>query len=151
MPGILVEEACTHDLPDWVAMRKELWPETSLADHHVEATQMLEDNSDRLNLLVRTSDGAAAGFVEASIRHDYVNGCQTSPVGFLEGIYVRNEFRRQGIARHLMELAAEWTRARGCKELASDASISNFVSHQMHHTLGFEETQRVVYFRKVVA
>jgi aminoglycoside 6'-N-acetyltransferase I len=34
------------------------------------------------------------GLVEASIRTDYVNGTSSSPVAFLEGIYVIPEARR---------------------------------------------------------
>jgi aminoglycoside 6'-N-acetyltransferase I len=33
-------------------------------------------------------------------------------------------------------------------ELASDALIDNVDSHRMHATLGFQETERVVGFRK---
>jgi aminoglycoside 6'-N-acetyltransferase I len=35
-------------------------------------------------------------------------------------------------------------------ELASDADIANAVSHATHRALGFQETERVVYFRKVL-
>lgn len=92
--------------------------------------------------------GVHVGFVEVALRHDYVNGTSTSPVAFLEGIYVVADSRRQGIARSLVKVAESWARAQGCSEFASDASIDNVVSHTMHSALGFEESQRVVYFRK---
>lgn len=38
----------------------------------------------------------------------------------------------------------------GCREFASDALAHNQLSHAMHRSLGFEETERVVFFRKVL-
>lgn len=105
-------------------------------------------NTEQVALIARDTGGSAAGFAEASIRRDHVNGCDTSPVGFLEGIYVRPEKRRQGLARQLVTAVAEWARAMGCTEFASDAQIDNIASHAMHRSLGFEETQRVVFFRQ---
>ncbi|MDP9754249.1 UNVERIFIED_ORG: GNAT superfamily N-acetyltransferase [Rhizobium sp. SORGH_AS260] len=88
------------------------------------------------------------GFAEVSLRRDYVNGCDTSPVAFLEGIYVEEAFRRQGVAALLVEQVTRWAIDQGVSELASDADIANLSSHRTHAALGFEETERVVYFRR---
>jgi aminoglycoside 6'-N-acetyltransferase I len=88
------------------------------------------------------------GFIEGSVRGDYVNGTESSPVGFVEGVYVSPGWRRRGIARQLFEAVADWARARGCRELASDALIDNDASQRAHLALGFRETERVVYFTK---
>ncbi len=90
----------------------------------------------------------ALGFVEVALRRDYVNGTTTSPVAFLEGIYVAPEARTQGVARKLFAEAERWAVDAGCVELASDALIGNIQSHAMHRALGFDETERVVFFRK---
>jgi aminoglycoside 6'-N-acetyltransferase I len=92
--------------------------------------------------------GDAVGLAEASVRHDYVNGTTGSPVAFLEGIYVAPGARRQGVAAQLVAAVGTWAREQGCGELASDADVANEVSHAMHRALGFEETERVVFFRK---
>ena len=84
------------------------------------------------------------------MRHDYVNGTRTSPVAFLEGIYVEPDHRGTGVARMLVMGVEAWGRQQGCSELASDTGIDNVVSQQMHEALGFSETQRVVFFRKLL-
>nr|WP_272886688.1 aminoglycoside 6'-N-acetyltransferase [Phenylobacterium aquaticum] len=91
------------------------------------------------------------GFAEVALRTDYVNGCDTSPVAFLEAVYVAPDQRRGGCARALITAVEDWGRARGCTELASDADLANIDSHRMHAAVGFEETERVVYFRKGLA
>lgn len=82
------------------------------------------------------------------MRVDYVNGCSTSPVGFLEGIYVWPEYRRRGAARLLCREVEAWAREHGCRELASDTQTDNFPSRQMHEALGFAESERVVCYHK---
>ena len=91
---------------------------------------------------------SAVGFIEAAARHDYVNGTSSSPVAFLEGIYVVPEARRNGVARALVSAVERWALGVGCREFASDASIENHLSHTVHRALGFQETERVVFFRK---
>ena len=93
---------------------------------------------------------AADGLAEAAIRTDYVNGATSSPVAFVEGLYVRPAARRRGLAKALVKAVEHWARERGCSELASDAPLDNLRSHAMHRGLGFEETERVVFFRKLL-
>ncbi len=137
------------DLPLWVALRRELWPDASEAEHADEARRLMASPDYRVLLAF---DGAApAGFAEAALRRDYVNGCDSSPaqpVAFLEGVYVRAPYRRRGVARALIDQIARWARTRGVVELASDALLDNRDSHAMHRALGFAETERIVFFRR---
>jgi aminoglycoside 6'-N-acetyltransferase I len=95
-----------------------------------------------------TAARTPAGFAEAAIRHDPVNGTSGSPVAFLEGIYVVPGERHRGIARQLFQAVLHWARGTGCIEIASDALLDNQASHALHRAFGFEETERVVCFRK---
>jgi aminoglycoside 6'-N-acetyltransferase I len=99
-------------------------------------------------LLALDEDGTAVGFVEATKRDDFVNGTETSPVAFLEGLYVQPSHRRGGVSRMLVSAVATWAGVLGLSELASDSPLENVNSHAVHRALGFVETERVVYFRK---
>jgi len=100
--------------------------------------------------LAVTGSGTVVGFVEASKRVDYVNGTHSSPVAFIEGLYVVQSSRRQGVARVLVDSVVKWALAEGCTELASDSLLENTLAHAAHRALGFEETERVVYFRRAL-
>lgn len=128
-------------------MRRALWPDEAGLESDTAAMLAAPE---RLALIARDDRGGAAGFAEAAIRRDYVNGCDTSPVLFLEGIYVAPDRRMQGVARALAEQASRWGRAFGCTEFASDALLDNADSHAFHAAIGFEETERVVYFRRAL-
>jgi len=143
-----VEPCMLQTLEEWVALRHALWPEGPKEDHRSEAQAMLWDQKEAIAFLVRLPDGTPAGFAEAALRHDYVNGCATSPVAFLEGIYVQPEHRGRGLARLLCRAVERWARSLGCSEFASDVLLDNTASQSMHKALGFEETERVVYYRK---
>jgi aminoglycoside 6'-N-acetyltransferase I len=147
-----IERASARHLDAWAAMRFALWPDEG-ADHLAEqaAEWLAAAREDQPNWLAIDAQGEAIGFVEAALRRDYVNGCESSPVAFLEGIYVAPGHRRQGVARALVDTVAAWARSRGISEFASDALVENEVSHAFHARLGFAETERVVYFRRALA
>ena len=147
-PVIGVSRAGAADVADWLAMRDALWPHAA-AENPDEIAALLAA-ADQAAFVARGDGDAPLGFAEASIRRDHVNGCETSPVGFLEGIFVVEAARRQGVARQLVAAVAEWSRELGCRELGSDALLHNEDSHLMHAALGFSETQRVVFFKRLL-
>lgn len=138
------------DLADWVDLRLQLWPGDHAEEFFAEARDILERSQRFGAWLARDEQGRALGLAEASVRSDYVNGTQGSPVLFLEGIHVHEDSRRQGVARALVSAVQSWGIARGCVDFASDAALDNTVSHALHRALGFVETERVVYFRKSI-
>lgn len=88
------------------------------------------------------------GFAQCQLRHDYVEGTESSPVGFLEGVYVQPEHHRKGVARQLVTTCEDWARSVGCTEFASDCEIDNVQSLAFHLAIGFEEAGRTIWFNK---
>ena len=145
-------EACeSADHPGWLRLRRALWPEASREQHGAEMRSLVANPGRYRQLIAYSRSREAIGFAEASLRTDYVNGTESSPVAFLEGLYVAPQARRQGVATALVAAIADWARSTGCRELASDAGLENSISHVVHLALGFEETERVVFFRKRLA
>ncbi|WP_282611409.1 aminoglycoside 6'-N-acetyltransferase [Pelagibius sp. Alg239-R121] len=143
--------ATTTDIEAWAELRVRLWADMTYEQHRDEAAAMLARPSGEFVAFLDLADGTGIrAFAEAALRHDYVNGCQTSPVAYLEGIFVRPENRGAGIGRDLLKSVLSWAQQQGCSELASDADLDNLISHAFHRSLGFEETERVVYFRKLL-
>lgn len=93
-------------------------------------------------------DENVIGFAQCQLRHDYVEGTDSSPVGYLEGIYVMESYRKQGIARELLSACEHWAKTKGCKEFASDCELDNAQSLQFHLNVGFQEANRIICFTK---
>ena len=135
------------DLSEWLRLRSMLWDESSEDDHKDEMVAIIEHSDSQLVVIADVGGGQLVGFLEASIR-SHVEDCETENVGYLEGWFVENEYRRSGIGARLVEYAEEWALRKGCTEMASDAEIDNGVSLLAHTRLGYAETSRLVHLRK---
>jgi aminoglycoside 6'-N-acetyltransferase I len=155
---IRIRHAEPADANPWLALRRELWPEEDERSLAAGAARFFADPRPGPGtmpeaVLVAVEAGAVpvlVGFAEVS-RRAYAEGCETSPVGFLEGWYVVPARRRQGVGRALVAAAEGWARALGCREFASDALAENTVSAAAHRALGFEEVEVIRCFRKDLA
>lgn len=127
-------------------MSAALFPQYS-ADDLADGMREFRTRTDADVFVVERPAGGLAGFVEVGAR-PYADGCDTSPVGYIEAWYVDPDVRRRGYGRALLAAAEEWARARGYREMASDAQLDNTTSHAAHHRAGYEEVDRVVQFRK---
>ena len=146
---MLIERCTAASHHGWLELRETLWPQAR--DVHLAEMELMATNPQRFAAFVAyAGTNEPLGLAEAAIRTDYVNGALSSPVGFLEGLYVVPHARRRGVARALVAEVGRWTRDCGCNELASDTALANAASHAVHRSLGFEETARVVFFRKLV-
>jgi aminoglycoside 6'-N-acetyltransferase I len=108
---------------------------------------MLEAQSQAVAFVSPRGEGGLCGFIEAAIR-PFAEGCRTQPVGYIEGWYVDPDSRWRGIGRSLVTAAENWARSKGCKEIASDAEVSNLDSEEAHRRLGYVEVSRLVHFKK---
>lgn len=137
------------DFKEWLELALRLWSDDSPSQMQVSLTNIL--NSPReVAFLVRDDQKNAIAFINLSLRSDYVPGATHSPVAYVEGIYVKDEYRNQGVGKALIQFAQQWALNQGCIELASDALIENTASHEFHKKIGFQEVERTVFFIKSV-
>ena len=127
---------------------KIIWPEQSLE----ELTGILRDYiaAEDSAVFAAAADGQFVGVALCALRHDYVEGCETSPVGYLAGIGVRAAYRLRGIAGALLSECEQWAREKGCTEFASDCELTNTASLAFHLSLGFQEENRIICFKKTL-
>ena len=124
----------------------QLWPHHGKEELREEFEALLTCEDAAVFLAI--SDGCPIGFSQCQLRRDYVEGTDTSPVGYLEGIYVAPEYRKSGTARRLLDACESWAKSAGCKEFASDCELGNAESLSFHLSMGFEEANRIICFAK---
>jgi aminoglycoside 6'-N-acetyltransferase I len=146
MSDITIRRATPTDKPEWLRMRLLLWPDGTTEGFSSEMDDLLADSLTPVFVAVR-SNGLAGGFLEAGTRK-YAEGCETSPVGYIEGWYVDADLRGQGIGKALVKAAEDWARSQGLTEMASDTWLDNEVSIQAHVKMGYKEMERLVHFAK---
>lgn len=143
---MVIRRAGPGDEALYAELRLELWPDIPASENQTEARQFLANNKLAI-LIAETPRGEPIGFAEVGLR-PYAEGCSTSPVGYLEGWYVRPHARHRGAGRRLMEAAEEWARSQGCTEMGSDTESDNIASEEAHQKLGYTITSRLVTFLK---
>ena len=151
---ICVRMARAADREQLARLRHALWPESSSVEHAKELLGILDGKGfgtmPLAELVAEESAGALIGFLEVGLR-SHADGCDVlRAVGYVEGWYVAEGYRKRGIGRRLMAAAEEWARRQGCAEMASDALLGNDVSERAHEALGFEVVDRCVRFRKTL-
>jgi len=144
--AVAVRPLGSDEQTDWLTLRERLWPERGREALAAEQQEILT-HAGRNAVLVAAAEGELVGFIEASLR-DWAEGCESRPVGYIEGWYVEPSYRRRGIGRRLVEAAEAWARSRGCTEMGSDALLTNTVSHRAHAAIGYHEVERLVLFSK---
>lgn len=125
-----------------------LWPEHTEGDMMEDYLPILRSSDSGIYLA--EEDGRTVGFAQCQLRRDYVEGTRSSPVGYLEGIFVREEYRRTGIAKQLLRACEAWAGEQGCMEFASDCELTNYDSFRFHLAMGFLEANRIICFTKKI-
>lgn len=140
-----------QDFKEWVSMNLALWP------HYNKKKKRLEQifngilkSPKQMAFLCKNDNNEPVAFINISLRTDYVEGSTASPVGYVEGIYVKPEYRKQGVAKELVKLAEKWAKNYGCKELGSDTELGNINGQKFHKNLGFKEANKIVHFIKKI-
>jgi aminoglycoside 6'-N-acetyltransferase I len=151
---IRIRAAQLSDHDQLTRLREALWPETSAEDHAQELALILEGTAPVTTPLIifvaETGDGMVVGFLEVDLR-SHADGCNpVRPVGFIEGWFVTESHRHHGIGGRLVAMAEEWSRGKGCAEIASGTWIDNEASQRAHEALGYEEVDRCVHYRETL-
>ncbi len=123
-----------------------MWTSATMEERTEEMAALMASEEAAIYLLF--AEEKPVGFAQCQLRHDYVEGTETSPVGYLEGIYVDDACRGKGYAKMLLIACEDWARSMGCTEFASDCELENTSSLAFHLRTGFEEMGRIICFAK---
>ena len=142
----MIKKAGMKEARELANLAVQMW-----TDHDSEALdaefQKLVMN-DEAACFVKYVEDKPIAFAQCQLRHDYVEGTESSPVGYLEGIFVSEGYRKNGYAAQLLSECEKWAKEKGCAEFASDCELENTDSFRFHMALGFEEANRIICFRK---
>lgn len=141
-----IQQATMEQAPLAATLACALWPAHSVDAFTTDMQQFIQ--SEDATIMLAFVEKEAVGFAQCQLRYDYVEGTNSSPVGYLEGVYVAPAFRTQHIARHLIEACEAWAKEKGCAQFASDCDLENTVSYDVHMRLGFTEANRIICFTK---
>jgi len=141
-----IESISNDNLTNLANLFLQLWEDCDFDEELENCRQILSSESETC-FLIKVNDNYVA-FIHLAIRSDYVEGSSHSPTAYIEGIFVKEDFKHLGFSRQLLKLAEEWSKQKNCTQLASDTELTNLSSIDFHKKIGFKEVNRIVCFIK---
>lgn len=141
-----IEVLSSNNLKQLTELVLEFWNDCSF-DEEFESYKSIIDSENEICYVVKHQEDYIA-FIHLSIRNDYVEGATELPVAYIEGIYVKPDYQKQGIAAALLKVAEDWAKQKGLDQIASDTDQNNLGSIDFHKKIGFTEVERIVCFIK---
>ena len=144
----MIRKAGIENIEEIAKLADQMWTEATIQDLIEEFSDLIKKED--VQIFLKYDQDRPVGFAQCGLRYDYVEGTETSPVGYLEGIFIEEEYRRKGYAKELLSECEKWAKEKGCKEFASDCEIDNDSSVGFHMALGFAEANRIICFTKAL-
>lgn len=142
----MIKKAEAGDIAQLANLAALMWNDSSVDELITEFSDAISKNESALFLKFENS--TLIGFAQCQLWHDYVEGTKTTPVGYLEGIFVKEGYRNKGYAKELLSECESWAKHNGCDEFASDCEIDNITSFHFHKAMHFTEANRIICFTK---
>lgn len=142
----ITRKATKRDVKVIAKLAIQMWSSHTIDELTEEFETIIESTNSAIFVLCVNEQ--MVGFAQCQLRHDYVEGTDSSPVGYLEGVFVEEAYRRQGCAKKLLAECEKWAKEKGCSEFASDCEVENTNSFEFHMAMGFEEANRIICFKK---
>lgn len=142
----MIRKATNNDCRILAELAVQMWEDNTVDSLEAEFSEIIK--TDDAVFFIKYENETPVGFAQCGLRKDYVEGTETSPVGYLEGIFVKEQYRKKGYAKELLSVCEKWARDMGCTEFASDCELDNVGSLKFHVAMGFEEVNRIICFRK---
>lgn len=144
----MIKRATGADALTLAKLAIQMWDSHTLSELETDFATII--SSQNAACFIKYVEDQPIGFAQCQLRYDYVEGTETSPVGYLEGIFIQQEFRHKGLATELLQECQRWAKEKECSEFASDCEIDNIDSLKFHLAMGFEEANRIICFRKEI-
>ena len=144
----MLKKAGKEDAYGLARLAIQMWENHEVEELAGEFEELVQ--SENAACFLKYVDDKTVGFAQCQLRYEYVEGTETSPVGYLEGILVEERFRHKGYAKELLAECEKWAKSKGCTEFASDCELENEESLRFHMAMQFEEANRVICFRKSI-
>ena len=141
-----IKRAVSADSHILAELAVRMWSKHTVAELEEEFAKLI--CGENAACFIKYVGGRPVGFAQCGLRFDYVEGTESSPVGYLEGVYILPEFRHKGIAAELLYECEAWVKEKNCTEFASDCELDNEASLMFHLAMGFEEANRIICFKK---
>lgn len=142
---LTIQKIEMEHLPALAELLEELTGEKTNLAKLKETYQRLLHN-ENYEVLGAIYEGELAGSVMGIYCEDLAGEC--NPFMVIENVVVSSKVRRQGVGRKLMNRMEELARGKNCSYIILVSGTGRAEAHQLYESLGYNEKESVVGFRK---
>ena len=129
------DTAEAEDVARLIAEFGKWWGKNVMPEAEVRASVERIMGGDDGEYLLGAVDGAPVGVCQLRFRWSVWKSAEDC---WLEDLFVREEARRSGLGRALVEAALERARERGCKRIELDVNEDNSAARALYEACGFQ-------------
>ena len=104
----MIRKAMIGDSRILAELAVQMWDSHTVAELETEFSETLND--EQSVFFIKYVNEIPVGFAQCGLRTDYVEGTESSPVGYLESIFVKEEYRKNGYAKELLCACEMWAK-----------------------------------------
>ena len=136
--NVTIRQFTQEDLDAVVSINRKALPENYPSDFFLYCFKACPDGF----LLAETNEGNVVGYIMIRVEMAKSNfGFRLTKKGHIISIAVLDEYRRQGIATHLIESMMVVLSERGIKEFYLEVRVSNIAAINLYENLGYEQVK----------
>ena len=102
----MIRRAGMNESRNLVNMAIQMWTDHDLEDLETEFQNLV--TNEEAACFIKYVDDKPIAFAQCQLRYDYVEGTKSSPVGYLEGIFVSEGYRKTGYTAELLSECERW-------------------------------------------
>ncbi|MFF2015385.1 GNAT family N-acetyltransferase [Paenibacillus sp. NPDC058177] len=125
-------------IEEYLAVDLEIWPDAPIGHKQLSDKQK---NSSWTIFIVRENE-TLVGSIMAWIDEDGDGD------GIIEDLFVRNSYRKQGIAKYLLSQALTYLKHHGCTSAELQVETANSSALSLYHSAGFKEVSEEVRYHR---
>lgn len=144
---MMIRRACSFDVASIVDLAQNHWKMNSEEELADEALSLIKAKNSVI--FIAADESKLVGFAHCIAKKSIsIDNKKRTHVAFLEAIYIKEEYLRQGIASEILENCMIWAKEINCFEMISefDAAETNLIP--FHDRMGFKQAENIVRYTK---
>ena len=122
-----------------------MWDSHTAAELEMEFARTIEEG--REVFFIQYQDQTPVGFAQCSMRSDYVEGTESSPVGYLEGIFVKEDHRGKGYAGECLDYARQIAEKENCYKMMLLTGSKDPETFHFYEKAGYNSSDKTAFIQ----
>ena len=133
---------------EWSSLVCLLFPNLEAGNLKAQLWNVAKSKKHKIYFAIREEE--IVGFIHIHLSDSYSYQTDSNISASIVGLYVKEKFRRTGLAQELIKKAEKWVWKKGCTNIISRTNISDDDVHQFLYMNGYSPKSELINFHKPI-